>query len=186
MSDTRKTWARINEVLGRAKKKLHGVRKLAVNGSDITDDASKATAFNEFFTEIGHKIAEKIPNIPDINKYSTIRTSSKSIFIEQARDNEILDILMSLDHSKSTGCDEVSAMSLKKCADIIAPIITSIVNLTIFMGVYPDDLKSARVLPVHKSESLSDPSNYRPISILPMINKIFELILHRRLMHFLE
>lgn len=133
-----------------------------------------------------HKIAEKIPKITDINKYSTIRTSSKSIFIEQARDNEILDILMSLDHSKSTGCDEVSAMSLKKCADIIAPIITSIVNLTIFMGVYPDDLKSARVLPVHKSESLSDPSNYRPISILTMINKVFELILHRRLVHFLE
>lgn len=52
MSDAKKTWARINEVLGRAKKKLHGVRKLAVNGSDITDDASKATAFNEFFTPI--------------------------------------------------------------------------------------------------------------------------------------
>lgn len=60
--------------------------------------------------------------------------------------------------------------------------MTCIVNLPIFKGIYPDILKVARVLPVRKSESLTDAS----ISILPIINKVFELILHRRLMRFLK
>lgn len=51
--------------------------------------------------------------------------------------------------------------------------------------MYPDILKAARVSPIHKSESKTDPSNYRSISVLPVLNKIFE-ILHKRLTSFLE
>jgi len=88
--------------------------------------------------------------------------------------------------NKSAGYDEITAMSLKSCAEEIAPIISCIANLTIFTGIYPECLKTARVIPIHKSESKSDPSNYRPISVLPVLNKVFEIVLHGRLTSFLE
>ena len=88
--------------------------------------------------------------------------------------------------NKSTGYDDIAALSLRKCADVIAPTLSDILNLTIFSGIYPDSLKIARVTPVHKSESKDNPNNYRPISILPVLNKIFETVLHSRLMSFLD
>lgn len=58
-----------------------------------------------------------MPKDADINKYSTIRTSSKTIFVQTTNDNEMIDILVCLDPSKSAGCDEISAMSIKRCDD---------------------------------------------------------------------
>ena len=52
-------------------------------------------------------------------------------------------------------------------------------------GVYPGCLKVGRVIPIHKEGPLSDPNNYRLISLIPVIGKIFEKVLHSRLMSFL-
>lgn len=185
-SNLKKTWANINKVLGRNSPKSDYVDEVVVDGKVIKDDSEKASAFNSFFTEIGHKICDKINSAQDVNVHSTLQRSVSSIFFEPAYEDEILNLLTSLDVTKSTGYDEITAIALRRCADVIASVVTCIVNLTMFTGVYPDALKVARVLPVYKAESKTDPSNYRPISILPVINKIFELVLHKRLMFFLE
>jgi len=70
--------------------------------------------------------------------------------------------------NESPGFDGVSAVSIKRCSDHIVPTLTEIINLAIFTGVYPDHLKVAKVCAVYKSESRSNPSNYRPISVLTM------------------
>lgn len=87
---------------------------------------------------------------------------------------EVKQIIDKLDISKSTGIDEIGPRVIKHCGDFITPCIASIINNSIMNGIFPDSLKTARVLPLFKLGCKDDPSNYRPISILPTISKIFE------------
>ena len=61
-----------------------------------------------------------------------------------------------------------------------------IINKSFQEGVFPDQMKSARVIPIHKEGSKSDVGNYRPISLLTSFSKIFEKVMHCRLLKFLE
>lgn len=64
---------------------------------------------------------------------------------------------------------------LKNCSDSIIPLHIKIINLAISTGNYLNGLKISKITSIHKSNSKTDPSNYRPESILPIINKVFEL-----------
>lgn len=87
---------------------------------------------------------------------------------------EVKQIIDKLDSNKATGLDEIGPRILKHCGDYITPIIANIINNSIKKGIFPECLKSARVLPIYKSGDKNDPSNYRPISILCTLSKIFE------------
>ena len=63
---------------------------------------------------------------------------------------------------------------LKLTSDVILPSLLQMINISIHTGVFPDVLKEARVFPIHKGGAPEDPSNYRPISILPIISKVIE------------
>ena len=77
-------------------------------------------------------------------------------------------------------------MNLLSSATQIAPALEKIFNLSIISGVYPDILKIAKVIPVFKKGSPTSINNYRPISILSPINKIFEKILYSRLIKYIN
>ena len=79
-----------------------------------------------------------------------------------------------LNNKSSTGLDEISVNILKYCGDAIVPSITSIINNSIASGIFPDELKKARVLPTFKSGDIDIPENYRPISMLPILSKMLE------------
>ena len=65
-------------------------------------------------------------------------------------------------------------------------MLTYLYNFSLDKGIYPDALKTARVVPIHKSGSVSDVGNYRPISNLCPINKIYELLTKTRIDKFLN
>lgn len=88
--------------------------------------------------------------------------------------------------SNSAGYDKITAALLKQTLDYISPPLTHIVNLTFRHGVFPNKLKIAKALPIFMSGCKSEINNYRLISILPSIRKIFEKALARRLENFLE
>ena len=75
---------------------------------------------------------------------------------------------------------------MKELKFIISPILTSIINKSLQQGKFPTLFKLARVIPLHKGGSKSEINNYRPISILPLLSKIFERIVYNQLYSFLE
>jgi len=83
-------------------------------------------------------------------------------------------IIEKLDIKKSTGVDGVGPNEMKHCGDKITTCIASIINNSISSGIFPDTLKTASVMPIFKLGMKDLAENYRPISILPTISKIYE------------
>ena len=87
---------------------------------------------------------------------------------------EILKIIKSdILTNKSSGYDDLPAQLIKWCAQHLAPILANIFNRFINLGLYPNLLKIAKVV-------IAKVENYRPISVLSHLNKIFEKCIHQR------
>ncbi len=89
--------------------------------------------------------------------------------------------------SKSSSRDPISTSLLKKFADVLAIPITSIVNLSLSSGVFPEEMKLAFVTPLLKKPNLcvDDPNNYRPVSLLSFLSKLIERVVAEQLSKYL-
>ena len=86
----------------------------------------------------------------------------------------------------SAGWDNLPTSIGKKCVDGYLAPLTYILNMCIRQGVFPRELKLARVIPIYKSSSKQSISNYRPISILTFISKVFEKILYNHISQYMD
>jgi hypothetical protein len=99
---------------------------------------------------------------------------------------EIYNFLVDLHTSTSQGDDQLSASIINSVAHIIAEPLSIVINHSFIDAYFPDDLKIVKVIPIFKSGSKSDPSNYRPISLLNIFSKIFEKAINSRILNFLS
>ena len=88
--------------------------------------------------------------------------------------------------SKAVGIDKFSGKFLKDGADILAKPVSALCNLSISWGVFPSACKVAKLKPIFKKGKKIDPSNYRPISLLPVISKVIEKVIHDQTNAFLS
>ena len=77
--------------------------------------------------------------------------------------------IKSLDVNKASGPDGISVRMLKSTARSIAPSLTKLFNISIRLGRFPESWKTSAVVPIPKSSNHKDASNYRPISLLPVL-----------------
>jgi len=99
----------------------------------------------------------------------------------------IFTLLSALDVRKSVGPDGISARFLKEVALVVAePLSKLFINRSLQSGVFPDEWKRCNVTPVHKGGAADDPSNFRPISVVPVVAKVLEKIVAAQLSAHLE
>ena len=156
------------------------------NAKDIADD------FNTHFTSVGEKYRPHSDDtIPDLSKLHDFVSGRKQesdhldFKIPLMSDTFVFDQLRKMSNSKSTGLDGICIKLLKLNADIIAPQIAKICNLSFTTGIVPDVWKKARVVPIFKNGDTSDMGNYRPISVLPVLSKILERHVHNQYYSYL-
>ena len=93
---------------------------------------------------------------------------------------------MNLGGSKATPVRDIPTDMLKQTMDIHLPIMTQIINMSIDNNCYPDDLKLAEVSSVFKKRDDLDKDNYRLVSILSHVSKVFERIMYQQIEDFMK
>ena len=182
--DSRKTWQIINELSSRNFVET-SVKQLNVNEQSVTAPAEIAHEFNRYFATIGPKLASDIPS-SDGNSYLNYLTSTDKEFqFRPTSTNEVFSLLNKLKKSKAVGLDKISSRLIRECADLICKPLCYIFNQSLNVGVFPDDWKCARVTPLFKQGERDDLNNYRPISVIPVIAKVFERIVYNQLYAYL-
>ena len=94
-------------------------------------------------------------------------------------------LLRTINPIKATGLDSIPGKNLKLVADILSPSLTKLFNQSLIKGIYPDDWKIAKVVPVFKNGPKSSLNKYRPISIISAVAKIFGKLVHDQVYHYL-
>ena len=133
---------------------------------------------------IESNLASKIPNASTTFE-SYINKPDSVMKTKQLSMNELKDASFSLKMSKSPGYDDISFNVLKKCFSSLCEPLNYLFNLSIKKGVFPDDLKIAKITSIYKADDKSDLSNFRPISMLSCFLKILERIMYNRLYQYL-
>ena len=96
-----------------------------------------------------------------------------------------MKIIENLKNKTSTGIDGISNQLLKSAKNVLVKPITTIINQMIVTGIFPDNLKISKVIPLYKAKDQTLLSNYRPIALLPSISKIFEYVLLEQITNYL-
>ena len=154
------------------------------NGKEIRNPCDIANEFNKYFSSIGPKMAEQFP-------YSNIlphllQQCDNSFFLHETSVEEVQHLISNLKEGKALQQSDIPTKFLKMATSVVAPYLVRIYNCCMIEGVYPNELKIAQVIPVFKSGNTHLCSNYRPISILSQLNKIFEKVLHARVYSYLQ
>ena len=101
-------------------------------------------------------------------------------------ENKVLKYLNSLGINKATGLDGIPTRFVRYGASIIACPLTHVINLSLIQDVVPDDLKSARAVPLFGKSDKTEVGNYRPVSILTIISKVFERVVYVQVDSYLD
>ena len=131
-------------------------------------------------------MVSKLPLSPNIFTESKIgsyydnNAVSKDLNFQLSKTSpeKILIILTGLNSSKTAGIDNSSGKFLKDGVHVLARPISQLCNLSIKLSCFPRSCKIAKVKPVSKKGSKTDPQSYHPISFLPLLSKIIEKIVH--------
>ena len=111
--------------------------------------------------------------------------SHNKLNFQTVQPNTISNLLKSCNVNKAAGIDNVSGRFLRDGADVLGIPITQICNLSIKLSHFPKDCKVAQLKPFYKKGTKTDPKNFRPISLLQIVSKTFEKVMHDQTMEYL-
>ena len=185
--NSRKQWQLINSLLNRNKKKA-SINKLVDKEGNVASSPSEISeTFNEYFSNIARNLKSKISVHEDTRSYEAFLNDPVplTIFLRPADNSEVSHIIKKL-KNKSTQDTKISALKIAGNDTDFVTALAQTVTLSLEEGVFPQALKIARVVPIFKSGKKTDVSNYRPISLLATFSKIYEKVMHARIVDFLE
>ena len=185
--DLKRTWQTINNVLNK-KSKTTNITSLNIDGKCISTNADIAESMNNFFCTIGGTLSDKIaqtrnPLLENDYEVNPQKTKFKFHVIDQLQLGKVFGKLKT---SKGSGTDGIASCFLKIALPVISESLCEIFNLSIATGCFPDSWKIARVAPIFKSGQPDDRSNYRPISVLPVLARVFEKLIYNQMYDYLD
>lgn len=178
ISNTRRTWKILDDVVNRKRKggELSGLFK--VNGVITNDKARIAAAFNEQYVNMGSNLAKKFQGEPNFQKYLDYK--KQEFDFKTVSPGEVHDTILAMDNKTSHGHDALTNQLLKKFNTYLYKPLTSVINKSIAQSVFPEVWKISRVIPLYKADDVTNMLNYRPVSLCPVASKIMEKVVHKQ------
>ena len=187
LQNSKKIWEGVNELTNNQKKNKTTNISIKLHDKIVSDPKTVANEFNAYFSNIAGKVRSKIPETKASYKDYQTKRCQGSFFFRPTDKEEVIKVINSLDLTKSTGPKSIPNRILKLMKNEIASILSKIFNLSMCTGKFIETLKLVKVVPVFKNKgSPLDMGNFRPISLLSNIDKIFEKLIHKRMASYLE
>lgn len=177
--DPKKTWRTLKDLLRPARSSLPQELTL---GDKVLSGKPLAEVFNQHFLSFGAFDSEGNNNFAKYMNTSLQNT----MYLNPVTPTEIVRIIKNLKNSSACGYDGIKVAPIKAAADLLCNVICDLTNLVFSTGTFPDNMKIARVVVLHKGGATDCIGNYRPISILPLFSKIIEKALNSRLSGHLQ
>ena len=171
--DSKEAWKTINQILNRKSQSINAVK---TQNGEISDPTELAKCFNDYFINVAPDTA-KIIDKSDRNFMDYIYTKATTKLFQAVSEYKVNRLCLYLNPRESTGIDKIPAKIIRIASPVIANSFTKIFNWAISNESFPSEWKQERVGPLHKKGSCNLLNNYRPISILPAITKVFERVL---------
>ena len=180
-------WKHLGQLINpqKFKQKTH-IDRLIINNKTINDPQEISEEMNRYFCSVGETLAKSITN-QKIN-YNAYMQSwvTDSVYLTPVTSEEILSEIAKLNPNKACGHDNFGPKLIQSVSDLIVEPLEHIYNLSLSKGIVPKDLKISKVIPIYKKGDTWQPGNYRPISLLPTLEKLLERMVYSRISSFIE
>lgn len=181
--DAKSLWTLVNKLSGKNRKQGTQVNMLRLEDSKVvTGKQEIVDSFNSYFVNVGVNLAGKIAKVPQFGEKTKL---DDSLFLYPTNETEVKEMIGSLKHKHSSGVDGISSITLKCVANYISLPLAHIFNHAIVQGLFPNSFKKAIITPLYKKGDRKTPGNYRPISLISSVSKVFEKILCARIQNYL-
>ena len=157
-----------------------------------SDSVNKLDINRELFTTKANmddpvdNIIEKFNNPPSILNIKAKCFQEDSFYFQVVSENDVCRVIRNIDSSKAYQKDNIPPKILEENADILSSFLKDDINLSFDKGKFPGNLKNADITPIFKKLDRNSKSNYRPVSILPTLSKIYEKLLHQQMYEYFE
>ena len=182
--DTTATWKFLNSICRNSSRK-DNFTKIDTSNGIISDSKAIANYFNDYFISVGRDLTQSIPDLNESPLQFMGERSPVSMFVTPCSSFDVEKVILSM-ANKRCGLDNIPIKIYKFFVEKLSGVIAYVFNLSIEQGIFPDRFKRAKVTPIHKSGSPFSVKNYRPISILPVLSKVFEKLMYIKLYTYLE
>ena len=171
----KETWKTVNQLINK-RSKTTNILSIKEDERVISNPQDIAETMNHFFCNNGKDLSAKIPATknPLLNGDFGDKIVSSSFSFSHLNKEKVLKAFSKVKTSNGFGTDMISSFFLKTGIEIFAASLIQLFNWSMSVGHFPDNWKTARVAPIFKKGSTQDKSNYKPISVLPVVSRLFE------------
>ena len=177
-------WKTLNDITSR--KQSSPISCIESDGVTYCDNPSIAKILNVHFSTIGTKLAMKLKSFITLPSPPVRSTDLPKFAFKPITEEFVHGQLKQLRTNKAIGLDNISARLLKDSASVTSKSLTKLFNQSLVTYTFPSLWKFGKVSALFKKGDRFDPSNYRPITVLPTLSKILEKAVHNQLYPFLN
>ena len=184
-SDPKSSWKILLESTGKNNSKKVNIDCLNINGSSCYEPSDIANHFNTYFASIADSTVRKMPATTRVHSDFPYKPVSSNFEFNRVDSSTISKIILDLQSKNSVDINGVSTKLLKCCASLLIKPLTHLINISLSQGIFPCELSTSRTVPIFKQGCRNDIANYRPISLLPTLSKVYEKVVFNQLYNYL-
>ena len=187
VNNVNETWKILNNALGKKSDNIEINTLSSDSGEILTESFDIANSLNKHFVGIGPKFSCNVPLLGKVATAKDYMTQVESSFEFQKIDSkDVFKLINKLNLRKASGCDKISNRLLKISGPYIYEALTNLFNLSLTTNKFPTRWKIAKVFPLHKTEERDNANNYRPISVLSSLARLFERLVYNQMYAYLS
>ena len=149
------------EILNHLSKKSHNkleITSIVTNGNKVVNPHAIANTFNVHFTNVG-KVTQDAIARTNVDPLKFVKKVENSMVVKPISEGQLCRIVSKMEPKRSSGCDDISNFLLKRIISCIKGPFCDLINRFMLSGIFPESMKIAKIIPLHKSGVTEDPNN---------------------------